>query len=320
MAVLVAIERSMACLSATATMLLLLTFLFFRELRTLPNTLIFLASPANLLASSAALIGGNGFNNLNGPTCQGQAFLLEWFEQSDPYWSCAASITVLLIFFFRWGADRIKRLYWLYCVLCYGIPLVAAIVCLVYNKTCPMYGNAILWCWIDEAHAWTRFYSFYGPVWVTMIISISVYVVVGVHVYKARSQLHEARQKVHCGSASVAGRSSTFPGPSPVLTGHSVDVENRAASIKYPEPIYSPPTPTSSTPITTARSSTYTVKDISSYSRRFLPLSFIATIEALLAFSLADLRLTLKGWESRDEVKYKYTKSALLFTISILIT
>ncbi len=78
MAVLVAIERSMACLSATATMLLLLTFLFFRELRTLPNTLIFLASPANLLASSAALIGGNGFNNLIGPTCQGQAFLLEW--------------------------------------------------------------------------------------------------------------------------------------------------------------------------------------------------------------------------------------------------
>lgn len=64
------------------------------------------------------------------------------FMQSDPFWSLVAAVTVFLVFFRRWGAERIANLYWVYILLCYGIPGAAAMVCLLYNKKGPIYGNA----------------------------------------------------------------------------------------------------------------------------------------------------------------------------------
>lgn len=64
------------------------------------------------------------------------------FQQSDPYWSLTASVTVALIFFRHVTADQIKKFYWLYCILCYGLPAVPAIVLLVYQKTPKFYGSA----------------------------------------------------------------------------------------------------------------------------------------------------------------------------------
>lgn len=75
---LIIIERAMSSISVTATILLIITYLSFKDFRTLPNTIIFLASPANLLAGIAALIGGSGLKDEDGSTCQAQAFLLEW--------------------------------------------------------------------------------------------------------------------------------------------------------------------------------------------------------------------------------------------------
>lgn len=64
--------------------------------------------------------------------------------QADPFWSLVAAITVFLVFFRRWGAERIKRLYWVYILFCYGLPMIAAVACLVYKKNGPMYGNSVV--------------------------------------------------------------------------------------------------------------------------------------------------------------------------------
>lgn len=72
------IVRTMAALSAAATILLLLTFWRFKEFRTLPNTLIFLSSPANILANIGHFIAEDGLANPDGALCQAQAFLLQW--------------------------------------------------------------------------------------------------------------------------------------------------------------------------------------------------------------------------------------------------
>lgn len=64
--------------------------------------------------------------------------------QSDPMWSLAMAINVYLVFFKRYDAHRLKKLYWIYAGLCYGIPFVPAMVCLLLrrNGKDKIYGDA----------------------------------------------------------------------------------------------------------------------------------------------------------------------------------
>ncbi|KUJ06647.1 uncharacterized protein LY89DRAFT_402226 [Mollisia scopiformis] len=314
--------RAVATLSATATILAIAAFLLFKEFRTLPNTLIILASPANLLSNVAQFIAEDALGNPEGAECQLQAFMLEWFVQSDPYWSCAASITVGLIFFYRFGQEDIKRLYWWYSLLCYGIPFVLGLVCLLvnnHNKSDRYFGNAVIWCWIDPEHAVARIYLFYGPVWVTIIVAIFLYVAVGVRVFTARSRLDGARNSPYH-SALVKGASNASSAKYPSLGSQNTDVERGAASINYPRPACSTSPPVSSASafqarVITANSTETPSTGTKKFSARVK--EFAVRTQALFSFSR--VRTTLDRLKL-DEVKYKYTRTGLLFAISILIT
>jgi hypothetical protein len=76
---LVVIERTTASVSVVATLILITTFCFFKQFRTLSNTLLFYASFANLFANVAALMGRDAIAFPNGAVCQFQAFLLEMY-------------------------------------------------------------------------------------------------------------------------------------------------------------------------------------------------------------------------------------------------
>lgn len=54
--------------------------------------------------------------------------------QSDPLWGFAMAMNVYLVFFRRYDATRLKKLYWIYVLFCYGIPFVPALV-LLFLKT-----------------------------------------------------------------------------------------------------------------------------------------------------------------------------------------
>lgn len=47
---------------------------------------------------------------------------------ADPFWILAMAVNVYLTLFRRYTTDDLKRLEWLYFLLCYGVPLVIAIV------------------------------------------------------------------------------------------------------------------------------------------------------------------------------------------------
>jgi len=54
------------------------------------------------------------------------------------------AVNVYLVFFRRYDAIRLKKLYWIYGLLCYGLPFIPAMFCLFYKtkKKGRMYGNA----------------------------------------------------------------------------------------------------------------------------------------------------------------------------------
>ncbi|CAK7274819.1 hypothetical protein SEPCBS119000_006367 [Sporothrix epigloea] len=190
--IVVGLERAGASLSMIGVLLVIVTFGLFKRLRTVPNTFILFASMANIGASAASLIGLSGIGlGSDSPLCRAQAFLLEMFMQSDSWWSFAMAFNVYLVFFHSANPTTFRRHLWVYCLVCFGLPMIPAIVCLFVqnvNKG-PVYGDATLWCWIDDGWNALRIYSYYIPIWICIFMSAIIYIAVGYHVFQLRNQL-----------------------------------------------------------------------------------------------------------------------------------
>ncbi|KAL0475101.1 hypothetical protein QR685DRAFT_567955 [Neurospora intermedia] len=185
------VERIGASLSLLGVFLIFIAYGLFKRVRTVPNTFILFASIANVGASTACFIGYAGIvAGENSALCHTQAFLLEMFMQSDPWWSLAMAINVFLVFFFALNPNAFRDYLWLYCLVCYGLPSVPAIVLLAHSPaTTRYYGNATLWCWIADTWNPLRIYTYYLPIWTCIFLSGLVYLAVGYQVFHQRNQL-----------------------------------------------------------------------------------------------------------------------------------
>ncbi|KKA29782.1 hypothetical protein TD95_005190 [Thielaviopsis punctulata] len=190
--VIVAVERAGAILSIVGIVVVLVSFWLFKRLRTVPNLFILYASFANAGASVACVIGYDGLKSgVESSLCQTQAFLLEMFMQSDPFWSLAMAINVFLVFFFGASPSTFPKYQLIYCLLCYGLPALPAIT-LVFVRTDDLgraYGDAALWCWIGPKWSFLRIWAYYIPVWICSLLSFMIYFAVGYHVFHQRNQL-----------------------------------------------------------------------------------------------------------------------------------
>ncbi|KAF4980100.1 hypothetical protein FZEAL_3821 [Fusarium zealandicum] len=190
--VLITIERVGAGCSMVAIVLVMLSYWAFRKLRTTPNLFLLFAATANAGASVASMIGYDGLQRgEDSDLCQAQAFIFEWFMQSDPWWSFAMSVNVFLVFFFNANPRTFRQYAWLYCVVCFGGPMIPAVV-LISIRDDPkglIFGDAALWCWVGTDWSLVRLYSYYIPIWVCIFSSILIYIAVGYHVFHHRNQL-----------------------------------------------------------------------------------------------------------------------------------
>ncbi|KAL7933014.1 putative G-protein coupled receptor protein [Trichoderma chlorosporum] len=216
--VLITIERTGAGLSMVAITLTLLSFFLFKKLRTTPNMFIVLASIANAGASIASMIGYDGLDKgEKSALCQGQGFIFEWFMQSDPWWSFAMAFNVFLVFFYNANPATFRKRIWVYCIICFGGPLIPAIVLVSIHDDAkgPIFGNASLWCWVDSNWSLVRLYAYYIPIWICIFGSIVIYTAVGYHVFRNRNRLRnfavripQRTKRANSGVTSEAGDST----------------------------------------------------------------------------------------------------------------
>ncbi|KAF9870585.1 g-protein coupled receptor [Colletotrichum karsti] len=191
--IVIALERVGASLSMFGVSLIFVTYWAFKRIRNVPNLFILMASIANVGASIACAMGYDGIRN--GETsalCQIQAFLLEMFMQSDPWWSFAMAINVFLVFFAGANPSSFRQYLWVYCAICFGCPLIPALCCLFIRPDGPndlIYGDATLWCWINAKWGALRIYTYYIPIWCCIFGSCVIYFAVGYHVFHQRNQL-----------------------------------------------------------------------------------------------------------------------------------
>ncbi|KAF7929980.1 uncharacterized protein EAE97_009577 [Botrytis byssoidea] len=194
----VTIERTCSGISLLGCFFIIITFLTTTAFRKPINRLVFYASLGNIFTNLATLISRSALAAPDGRFCQFQAFLIQMFLPADAYWTLAMACNVMCAFFFHFDVVELRQLEKWYILLCYGLPFIPAFVFFfVHTKNRGyMYGSAVSWCWIKTKWGLWRLWSFYVPVWITILITIMIYTFAGKKIFDKRRELMRANERI----------------------------------------------------------------------------------------------------------------------------
>ncbi|KAI1391336.1 family A G protein-coupled receptor-like protein [Hypoxylon trugodes] len=185
------IERVGSVFSLLGCVFVIGTFTFSKAFHKPINRLVFYASFGNMMTNVGTLMSRNYLTQIDSFACQFQGFLIQMFLPADAFWTLAMACNVYLTFYHKFDAARLRRMDIYYIILCYGVPFIPALT-YVFVKTegaGRMYGNATLWCWVSSGWDIFRIATFYGPVWVVILLTMAIYIRAGGEIYKKRKQL-----------------------------------------------------------------------------------------------------------------------------------
>ncbi|KAI5867158.1 family A G protein-coupled receptor-like protein [Durotheca rogersii] len=187
----VVIERVGSVFSILGCVFIIVTFLLFKAFHKPINRLVFYASFGNLMTNVGTLMAREYVTQVDSFGCQFQAFLIQMFMPADALWILAMAFNVYLTFYHKFDARRLRSMEIWYLLICYGIPFVPALTFIfVQNESAGrMYGDALLWCWVSSEWDIFRIATFYGPVWVTILLTMSIYIRTGGEIWRKRKQL-----------------------------------------------------------------------------------------------------------------------------------
>ncbi|KAH7116431.1 hypothetical protein EDB81DRAFT_248244 [Dactylonectria macrodidyma] len=185
-----AIERACSVPSVLGSLFIIVTFCLSSSFRKPINRMLFYASFGNMLSNAATLMSRSYLHQPNSAGCQTQAFLIQTFTFADVFWALAMATNVYLTFYRQFDVTRLRKIEPLYVVVCYGVPFIPALA-FIFAKNqhgVRAYGDAELWCWITvEWGAWRL--ATYGLIWLTNLITFSIYIRTGCTIYKWRRHL-----------------------------------------------------------------------------------------------------------------------------------
>ncbi|CRG86650.1 Cyclic AMP receptor 2 [Talaromyces islandicus] len=185
-------ERTTSILSLVTTSFVIGTFLCSRSFRKPITRLVFYASWGNVMTNAATLVSRSGvLAGQYSALCLFQGFFIQWFMPADALWTFAMACNVYLTFFRKYDASRLRSLEWKYAIMCYGVPFIPSFVYFFIKTDSkgPIYGSAVLWCWVSAPWDVLRIAVFYGPTWFIIFLTFTIYIRVGLHIYRNRRLL-----------------------------------------------------------------------------------------------------------------------------------
>ncbi|KAK4215585.1 hypothetical protein QBC37DRAFT_371850 [Rhypophila decipiens] len=203
--VIIYIERICSVFSLLGCIFVLATFSFSPAFRNRAiNRLVFLATFGNMLTNVATLMTRTFTLDVDSFGCQFQGFLIQVFMQGDAYWALAMAINVYLTFYHKYDARALRRMEIYYVAACYGIPFIPGFVFLFITREGMgrPYGNAVLWCWFKKDWDVLRIATFYGPVWVSIVVTMAIYIRAGRDIYTKRKKMLRFRSGSGSGTAN----------------------------------------------------------------------------------------------------------------------
>jgi hypothetical protein len=198
--------RTMSVLSLLGSCYIISTFMFFRFFRKPINRLVFYATWGNIMANIATLISASGIPNdpdQLSPLCEFQGVLIQWFMMADSLWVFCMATNVFLVFWRGYDAQQLRYLEKWYLLFAYGVPAIPPIVYVImdHHGSRRVIGPATLWCWIAKDVDWMRIAFFYGPVWIVVSATMTIYIATGIKIIRKGSLLRffmdESQQTSH---------------------------------------------------------------------------------------------------------------------------
>ncbi|OJD23124.1 hypothetical protein ACJ73_05520 [Blastomyces percursus] len=226
--------RAMSAVSVTSSFFVIASFLWSKLFQTPVNRLMFYATWGNVLANVGTIIGGAGISHGSGSSlCRCQAFLLQWFLPTNALWILCMAINVYLTTSHKYRPSELKRLEWRYFIMCYGVPLIPAFAFLFVETKAsgPVYGAAVIWCWIRPEWQAFRFAFFYGPIWLTIVMTIAILLYHGIEINSKRMKIkkfsvdavHDISDKHHQSVRRDTATSVQMVAPSPSIVARRAD-------------------------------------------------------------------------------------------------
>ncbi|KAL2165035.1 hypothetical protein VTH06DRAFT_331 [Thermothelomyces fergusii] len=190
--VLTAVTRLASTLSALGVLTIILTFSFSKHFRNPMHRLIVINAFYNALDVTCTMISTSGPGS--GDTsalCQFQGFLNQMFPLADVLWTLAMAVNVYLIVYHGYDIESLRRLEWKYGAGITTVTFIPAFVMLFIRNPDkgPMYGGVTLWCAIAPNWMLFRIVMYYVPIWSSIIITIALYLLVGLEIIRRRRVL-----------------------------------------------------------------------------------------------------------------------------------
>ncbi|KAL8364659.1 hypothetical protein RB595_003779 [Gaeumannomyces hyphopodioides] len=185
------IERVCSVFSLLGCVFIIATFCARRSFHKPINRLVFYASFGNMMSNVGTLMARTYVGDSTSPGCQFQAFLIQMFLPADTFWTLAMAVNVYLTFYHKFDAVKLRRMELPYLCICYGVPFIVALTYIFIDnpRRGRMYGDATLWCWISPKWDIWRIATFYGPIWVIILITFFIYIRAGGEIYRKHKQL-----------------------------------------------------------------------------------------------------------------------------------
>ncbi|KZM19612.1 transmembrane signaling receptor [Ascochyta rabiei] len=202
------ITRLASVLSILGSLFIILTFASTPTFRKPVTRLIFYATWGNLITNGATLLSTSAIPHGDGTAasglCTAQAALMQWFMLADPCWVFCMALNVWMVFSRGCDGRDLRRLEKWYAGFAYGVPGIAAVGYLVHDAVSErrILGPAILWCWVSGEFEWMRIVFYYAPVWVLAGATMSIYVCVGVNMYRQQVELKAFMERSRHGAAN----------------------------------------------------------------------------------------------------------------------
>ncbi|RDL40785.1 uncharacterized protein BP5553_00764 [Venustampulla echinocandica] len=321
------VERAASSLSLVGIVFIIVSYSVSNAFHKPINRLVLYASVGNIFTNVATIISRDALDNPG--VCKLQAFLIQLFMSADAYWTLAMACNVWLTFYQKYDAARLRKLEKYYLSACYGFPFILAFS-FIFIKTeakGPMYGNATLWCWIAGTWDIFRVACFYGPIWVSILITLAIYLRAGKDIYVKRQQL----LKFHTPVSEPIILTNPFAGPNEITrtTDISVNYENVGgptssssqrrddSGVPYPAPAANPKNEFT-VDISSAQGNVVNPYPYPEKSRRASMTESIIPIEPTVQISHQP-RGKHNNMEANNAA-WAYTKVSLLFFVAMMIT
>ncbi|KAL4922101.1 hypothetical protein BDW62DRAFT_207869 [Aspergillus aurantiobrunneus] len=206
--------RTASALSLLGVATIIATFCCSSNFRSPTHRIMLINAFYNLFDFIATMISVSGPAAGDGSgLCRFQAFSLQMFPVADVLWTLAMTVDVVLVVFYRYEPEKLRKLEKIYFAIITTLTFIPALVFLFIRSADrgPLYGSVTFWCSISPNWVLFRIIFYYAPIWLAILLVFVLYIIIGYEIFKLRHELMLTRTDCFALSSTASPSNESVP-------------------------------------------------------------------------------------------------------------